>query len=515
MQAFAIAHTLGLRPPRFLTYTSRRPATCASISTPRLARATLSPDSNLNSATADPGHSVPSSNSTDSSITDSSLDSLPVSSDAFKQLTPGDQTRIISVRTQMEFWFSASNLRRDWYLRRQMDPEGWLDPSVFLLFNRVKSLNASVDDIILACSISDELEVSVPSPSSFGDTAGQTRVRRSTSLPDFREWDEEELKRSFMLKRIPADSTIESIQAIFQPLADVSYVRIYQSKDFPNSPKALICFEDVHTADSVFAAFGKDARPEAQGIVMRRRIVAPNSSPEESIAGKGTDLVKVPLLVFQITSLAEDVSWKTLFSELGFLLKHKADQQIRYLMYAPGSTQCYFTILDNVASRDIIDDLVTNGLEIDSRRASVRFLEDSEELRKYWVTANAHQAARKARRAEREAQYMDPSAPLMSRNPQGVIVKIESIGEDVTWQEVKSELCNFGRLVYLTYERKEEVCYARFGTPEEAQSVVAYYSGEDANYLCGGPVQACILEGEEEEKYWERAEEVQKARRSR
>ncbi|KAI8477098.1 MAG: hypothetical protein J3K34DRAFT_364677, partial [Monoraphidium minutum] len=45
-----------------------------------------------------------------------------------------------SVRRQVEYYFSAQNLSRDFFLRGKMDAEGWIDLALVAGFNRVRML---------------------------------------------------------------------------------------------------------------------------------------------------------------------------------------------------------------------------------------------------------------------------------------------------------------------------------------------------------------------------------------
>ncbi|TIB31633.1 hypothetical protein E3P86_03299 [Wallemia ichthyophaga] len=45
---------------------------------------------------------------------------------------------------QLEYYFTTQNLVRDFFLRQQMDSDGWVDIPVFTTFNRVKALSVDV-----------------------------------------------------------------------------------------------------------------------------------------------------------------------------------------------------------------------------------------------------------------------------------------------------------------------------------------------------------------------------------
>ncbi|VDQ13739.1 unnamed protein product [Trichobilharzia regenti] len=88
-----------------------------------------------------------------------SINAAPALNNVFTSLFPGttiaqpanlcflassssDPTVLIrhQILHQVEFYFSADNLARDIYLRRQMDSDGWVDVNVIAKFNRVASV---------------------------------------------------------------------------------------------------------------------------------------------------------------------------------------------------------------------------------------------------------------------------------------------------------------------------------------------------------------------------------------
>ena len=63
------------------------------------------------------------------------------------------------VRHQIEYYFSNENLEHDLFLRRKMDPLGYIPLSVIASFNRVKQLSQDFQLIVSAVQKSDTLEV--------------------------------------------------------------------------------------------------------------------------------------------------------------------------------------------------------------------------------------------------------------------------------------------------------------------------------------------------------------------
>nr|XP_018265653.1 uncharacterized protein I303_02024 [Kwoniella dejecticola CBS 10117]OBR87811.1 hypothetical protein I303_02024 [Kwoniella dejecticola CBS 10117] len=69
-----------------------------------------------------------------------------------------DATRFY-VLGQIEYYFSMQNLAMDFFLRQQMDSEGWIDIAMIASFNRVKSLTPDVAIVKDCMTLSSLLEV--------------------------------------------------------------------------------------------------------------------------------------------------------------------------------------------------------------------------------------------------------------------------------------------------------------------------------------------------------------------
>jgi la-related protein 1 len=62
------------------------------------------------------------------------------------------------IRNQIEYYFSEENLSRDFFLRRKMDPQGYLPITLIASFHRVQALTDNLTLIIDAVSSSDKIE---------------------------------------------------------------------------------------------------------------------------------------------------------------------------------------------------------------------------------------------------------------------------------------------------------------------------------------------------------------------
>ena len=431
---------------------------------------------------------------TDSKEAVSNSNSNPISKTTqnILNLTPIDdlpldrQEMVLKLQKQLEFWFSPSNLRRDWFLRTKMTPEGWLDLSVFESFNRVKSLGATFEDLKIATNSSSQLEVSSTSDK-------EIFVRRSPDSPGAEEQYEEELVRSVILKRLPSDATIEFVQDILSPLAQPLYIRIYRSKDFPDIPRALACFENEETANNVFERFSSEAPTHAHGIIMRKRAFGPSKIPMEIIAGRqGAAARRSPIIVLKVADFPSNIPWRRLHQELKDVLQESYQVQLRYLLYNPGDQFCNLTFASNPSATEASGQIVKDGLTLPSGPVTVSRIENQQELKEYWERANNNYERRKAKKGESSGG---------DQFQQGVIVRVEGIPKQTPWLEVRDSLRSVGRVLFLKYKIGDDVCYGRFKSGKGATMASEKINNEDFE-IAGNSVKANILEGEEEEKYW-------------
>lgn len=69
------------------------------------------------------------------------------------------QLFFVCLSSSSEYYFSEENLNRDFFLRRKMDPEGFLPITLIASFHRVQALSADLALVITAIKESDKLEV--------------------------------------------------------------------------------------------------------------------------------------------------------------------------------------------------------------------------------------------------------------------------------------------------------------------------------------------------------------------
>ncbi|CAL1397328.1 unnamed protein product [Linum trigynum] len=64
-----------------------------------------------------------------------------------------------AIRNQVEYYFSRENLIKDWYLRKHMDEQGWVEIGLIAGFNRVSRLTGDVNVVVDALRNSSVVEV--------------------------------------------------------------------------------------------------------------------------------------------------------------------------------------------------------------------------------------------------------------------------------------------------------------------------------------------------------------------
>ena len=70
-----------------------------------------------------------------------------------------DEVLKSNIKAQIEYYFSRENLLKDFFLRRKMDPEGYLPVTLVASFNRVRSLTNDVTFIMAAVQDSKVVQI--------------------------------------------------------------------------------------------------------------------------------------------------------------------------------------------------------------------------------------------------------------------------------------------------------------------------------------------------------------------
>ncbi|XP_069123567.1 la-related protein 7-like isoform X2 [Argopecten irradians] len=142
-----------------------------------------------------------------------------------------------SIRDQIEFYFSDSNLHRDRFMKKVITEsgDGYIDISVFLNFNKVKALTSDTDALQKALKSSKKLQVSED---------GQ-KVKRISPLQEPKQIDE----RTVYVECLPHHVDHVWVKRMFSTCGEVLYVSIPRYKT-TGDPKgfAFVEFETVEAA---------------------------------------------------------------------------------------------------------------------------------------------------------------------------------------------------------------------------------------------------------------------------
>jgi hypothetical protein len=145
-----------------------------------------------------------------------------------------------TLQTQIEFYFSRSNLRFDKYLRKQVlqDIDGFVSMSFILRFNRIRNITNDVDIIKESVQKSDHLILS----------SDGTHIKRKAALPDRRTmWNAD--RKIIFIDNIQVTDTLESIQQKFSSYGKLSFVRLPKFHRIPGKPRRGFAFVEFETRE--------------------------------------------------------------------------------------------------------------------------------------------------------------------------------------------------------------------------------------------------------------------------
>lgn len=412
---------------------------------------------------------------------------------------PDASIRADTIRRQMEFWFSPSNLKRDWYLRRLMDEDGWLDPTVFLKFNRLKQLEASLEEVVEACKLSDVLEVSVlpADGESIDENATQVRVRRSPEHPAFTaEEAAAESERSLIVENIQNIDSPDALRNAFSRYGDVTYSWISRSKESPSY--GIVSYKDAESSMAALDLYNEAPLTDLGDISVSAKVVwdARRSRKRSNSA------------VIAIEGLSKFCSWRDVWNEVSVLYK-SIGVNLEYFMYRNGDPACYTTVSGLEQANAVINELFQNGRMLSGCSVLARVLTEKDELEKYWDLASTHILERQRKKKERTKVQPGQEMP----HPQGVVVFVSGLPPRVEWRDLMGQFRQLGDVVFLTYKGGPD-CYVRFADSDMAMRAVACLTGDEPAPLCGATVDALVLEGEDERQYWKEAAESRRMRRT-
>jgi len=255
------------------------------------------------------------------------------------------------IKQQIEFYFSDSNLRRDAFLKStiEADPERFVNISILLTFNRLKSLTDDPEKVASSIHDSNMVELS---------TCG-SKIRRIHELNPI----DTSKERTLYAKGYPTDDsdlTIDQITEIFSNFGNVMMVRL--RKDKISSKFNGSCFVEFKTEEemksAVAAAHDEDGKikmkykdstllcvlPLAEWLFRKQHKsnrkgksaniteVPGSKRTRDEISEKEIKIEFTPGLILKISNIPKD---STVFQIKEFF---KSICEVKYVEYSPGES---------------------------------------------------------------------------------------------------------------------------------------------------------------------------------
>lgn len=130
------------------------------------------------------------------------------------------------LRTQLEFYFSDSNLRHDRYMNEQiaLNDEGSIELTTFLRFMRVRQMTSSVQDLVAALGESETLLL----------TEDKAAVKRRVAFVRNEENDDQVIASSIFAAGFPTKSTIDEVRVPFAYVGgdkNIAFIKMRKGDD--------------------------------------------------------------------------------------------------------------------------------------------------------------------------------------------------------------------------------------------------------------------------------------------
>lgn len=187
------------------------------------------------------------------------------------------------IRSQMEFYFSDSNLAKDSFLRQLIEksPDGYVDLDVFKAFNKIKSISDDIGVISCAIASSTLLEISEDKKS----------VRRVNPLDLTHDFD----ACTIYVERLPPQTNQKWLQDKFRRFGHIAHISIpyfkttrkikgfafveFSSPEYAS--KACEFFKSCEEKDSGMEEKESDDETKAKKLVSRKRKHSEGSQTKE------------------------------------------------------------------------------------------------------------------------------------------------------------------------------------------------------------------------------------------
>lgn len=116
---------------------------------------------------------------------------------------------------------------------------------------------------------------------------------------------------------------------------------------------------------------------------------------------------------------------------------------------------------------------------------------------------------RQERKARRNASKGEEDEKEESSFKEGLILKLEGLGEETTREIIKANLGEIGIISFVDFSKGQDSGYVRFDDQESTKSALEAIKEKQLDF--GGKVpEASIVEGEEEKEYWTKVASLRK-----
>eukprot|EP01138_Halocafeteria_seosinensis_P000701 gb/GECG01000717.1/.p1 GENE.gb/GECG01000717.1/~~gb/GECG01000717.1/.p1 ORF type:complete len:357 (+),score=59.08 gb/GECG01000717.1/:1-1071(+) len=316
----------------------------------------------------------------------------PHKQNPFKEL-PKDER----IRRQIEFYFSDANMRRDKFLRSKVEaePQGFVDLSILVTFNRLKELSTDYEEICNAVKDSEVVQVS----------ADKTKIRRKTPLPAN---DDPSTRTVYVKGRFPQDSELDALIAFFRQYFPVKIVHMRRTRNKEKLFKGSVFVEFENKDDAhkfVEMATSEDGL-QYEGKKLERAMMQKDyleMKKKERLEQKekklGFKREMIPNCILRLTEVGSGATWQTLqntLSKVGDVKFSELDEQnhTAYLRFADAN-ECTRVkdALDASREHPEAEDTKFSATDLGGALPKADILQGEEE-KQYWEKIWDKQSAR-------------------------------------------------------------------------------------------------------------------------
>lgn len=380
-------------------------------------------------------------------------------------------TDLDAIRTQVEYYFSDSNLPRDKFLRAKTEEneKGFVSIAVLATFKRLEALGATPANIAKAIRTSKMLEL---------DTNAM-QLRRLTPLPEKSEFN---VRALFAKGWLPGSNepTIDDLKKLFEPSGDVLSVRIRRWKDDAGK----------HFKGSVFVEM---ENPEAATRVAAEEYTISTKDKEGKEIEK--ELLIMPVDEYFVMKKLEDAKRNKKYKR-----KFKKDDDDSKPKPEPDANNMAVTRSAKVKT---ISEAVVPGADKDENKEDGA-MPKSEPGVEDASGAVPSTPPRKKRKIEDSQERTRSNGRDNNKDREiipGVVLKFENFGPDVSREDIREAFEAHGEIAWVDFRRGDCEGHIRFTAAEMAKgSKVAM---EEGKFEFGGKLPTfSLLEGDVEEAYW-------------